>query len=96
MPGRIGRLELGSNPPLTCKAEVYEPPFNPAIPNGIAGYTPRGIDVDRNGVLWTGLSGGPHMASFDRRKCKIAERADRHRPALPPKAGRSIRRPGRR
>jgi hypothetical protein len=68
VPGRIGRLELGSNPPLTCRAEVFEPPFNP--PNSIAGFTPRGIDVDRNGVLWTGLSGGPHMASFDRRKCK--------------------------
>jgi hypothetical protein len=70
VPGRIGRLELGSNPPMTCKAEVYEPPFNPKQPNGIAGYTPRGVDVDRNGVIWTALSGGPHMASFDRRKCK--------------------------
>jgi hypothetical protein len=68
VPGRIGRLELGSNPPLTCRAEVFEPPYNP--PNTITGFTPRGIDVDRNGVLWTGLSGGPHMASFDRRKCK--------------------------
>jgi hypothetical protein len=68
VPGRIGRLELGSNPPLTCKTEVFEPPYNP--PNLITGFTPRGIDVDRNGVLWTGLSGGPHMASFDRRKCK--------------------------
>jgi hypothetical protein len=68
VPGRIGRLELGSNPPMTCRAEVFEPPFNP--PNTITGFTPRGIDVDRNGVLWTGLSGGPHMASFDRRKCK--------------------------
>ena len=68
VPGRIGRLELGSNPPLTCKTEVFEPPYNP--PNVITGFTPRGIDVDRNGVLWTGLSGGPHMASFDRRKCK--------------------------
>jgi hypothetical protein len=68
VPGRIGRLELGSNPPLTCRAEVFEPPYNP--PNLITGFTPRGIDVDRNGVLWTGLSGGPHMASFDRRKCK--------------------------
>jgi hypothetical protein len=68
VPGRIGRLELGSNPPLTCRAEVFEPPYNPA--NLITGFAPRGIDVDRNGVLWTGLSGGPHMASFDRRKCK--------------------------
>ncbi|HUF77271.1 MAG TPA: carboxypeptidase-like regulatory domain-containing protein, partial [Longimicrobiales bacterium] len=27
LPGRIFRLELGDNPPQTCKAEVYEPPF---------------------------------------------------------------------
>jgi hypothetical protein len=71
VPGRIGRLERGSNAPATCKAEVYEPPFNPTAPNGIAGHAPRGIDVDRNGVIWTALSGGPHLASFDRRKCKV-------------------------
>jgi hypothetical protein len=68
VPGRIGRLELGSNPPETCRAEVFEPPYNP--PNLITGFTPRGVDIDRHGVVWTGLSGGPHMASFDRRKCK--------------------------
>jgi len=71
VPGRIARLEIGDNPPLTCRTEVYSPPFNPAVPNGITGYGPRGIDVDRSGVIWTGLSGGPHMASFDRRKCKV-------------------------
>jgi hypothetical protein len=71
VPGRIARLDPGSNPPLTCKTEVYEPPFDPKAPNGIAGHAPRGIDIDRNGVIWTGLSGGPHMASFDRRKCKV-------------------------
>jgi hypothetical protein len=70
VPGRILRMELGDNPPLTCKTEVYEPPFDPSKANGIAGTTPRGIDIDRNGVLWTGLSGGPHLGSFDRRKCK--------------------------
>ena len=35
----------------------------------IQGYGPRGIDIDRNGVVWTGVSSG-HLASFDRRKCK--------------------------
>ena len=33
------------------------------------GFSPRGMDVDRNGVAWVALSSG-HMASFDRRKCK--------------------------
>jgi hypothetical protein len=34
-------------------------------------YTPRGIDVDRNGVIWTGLASSGHYASFDRRKCSV-------------------------
>jgi hypothetical protein len=71
VPGRILRLDQGSDPPATCRTEVYEPPFNPAAPNGIAGHAPRGIDVDRSGLIWTGLSGGPHMAAFDRRKCRV-------------------------
>ena len=27
MPGALVRLELGKNPPETCKAEIYQPPF---------------------------------------------------------------------
>jgi hypothetical protein len=34
-----------------------------------SGFSPRGMDVDRNGVAWVALASG-HMASFDRRKCK--------------------------
>ena len=33
------------------------------------GFSPRGMDVDRNGVVWAALASG-HLASFDRRKCK--------------------------
>ena len=43
-------------------------PYDPAA--GLAGYTPRGIDVDSNGVIWTALASSGHLASFDRRKCK--------------------------
>ena len=32
-------------------------------------FSPRGLDIDSNGVVWTVLSSG-HFASFDRRKCK--------------------------
>ena len=64
VPGKIVRIEPGS-----CVSEAYEPPFDPA--NGVVGYTPRGIDVDSNGVIWTALAGSGHLASFDRRKCKI-------------------------
>ena len=71
LPGRIVRLERGSNPPFTCKAEVYEPPFrNPQAPNKM-GFTPRGIATERSGVVWTALAGSGHLASFDRRKCRV-------------------------
>ncbi|MGD2045211.1 MAG: carboxypeptidase-like regulatory domain-containing protein [Gemmatimonadota bacterium] len=72
VPGRIFRLELGDNPPQTCKAEVYEPPFeNPDVPMEDWGFAPRGIDVTSDGVIWTALSGSGHYASFDRRKCHV-------------------------
>jgi hypothetical protein len=67
-PGAVVRLNPGANPPETALAEVYEPPVNnPKAP--ISGYSPRGMDVDRNGVVWAALASG-HMGSFDRRKCK--------------------------
>ena len=67
-PGAIFRLSPGSNPPHTALTEVFEIPWNnSAVPN--AGFSPRGGDVDRNGVYWAALASG-HMASFDRRKCK--------------------------
>ena len=67
-PGALVRLSPGANPPETALAEVYEPPFdNPRAP--VQGFSPRGMDVDRDGVVWAALASG-HMASFDRRKCK--------------------------
>jgi hypothetical protein len=65
-PGSVVRLSPGANPPETALAEVFEPPFND--PNR-PGFSPRGGDVDRNGVFWAALASG-HLASFDRRKCK--------------------------
>jgi hypothetical protein len=67
-PGALVRLVPGSNPPETTLAEVYEPPFeNTTV--AVRGFSPRGGDVDRNGVYWAAMASG-HMASFDRRKCK--------------------------
>ena len=63
VPGQMFRLDRGNNPPLTCRTERYMLPKE-------RGYRPRGIDVDRNGVIWTALAGSGHLASFDRRKCK--------------------------
>ena len=72
VPGQLVRLDPGSRPPETCKAEVYEPPFqNDKVDRAKWGFGPRGIDVDRNGVIWTALGGSGHLASFDRRKCKV-------------------------
>lgn len=66
-PGAAVRLVPGSNPPETTLVEVYEPPFDSPDPK-LRGFSPRGMDVDRNGVAWIALASG-HMASFDRRKC---------------------------
>jgi hypothetical protein len=67
-PGAVVRLTPGSNPPATALTEVYEPPLdNPKAT--VHGYSPRGMDIDRNGVVWAALASG-QLASFDRRKCK--------------------------
>ncbi len=67
-PGAIIRLDPGAHPPETALAEVYEPPMTDAV-TPAQGFSPRGMDIDRNGVVWAAMASG-HMASFDRRKCK--------------------------
>jgi hypothetical protein len=62
-PSSIVRLNPGSNPSETALAEIYEVPLEQG------GYGIRGMDIDRNGVVWSSLSSG-HLAAFDRRKCK--------------------------
>ena len=69
-PGAIVRLDPGANPPETALAELYELPLDRSG-EPVEGFSPRGGDVDRNGVYWTALASG-HLASFDRRKCKGA------------------------
>ena len=66
-PGGIVRLVPGAHPPETALAEYYEPPYGNEKAR-VQGFSPRGMDVDRNGVAWVALASG-HMASFDRRKC---------------------------
>jgi len=66
-PGAVLRFDPGTDPPETGLTEFYEVPWqNPGA--AIQGYSPRGMDIDRNGVVWTPLASG-HLASFDRRKC---------------------------
>ena len=67
-PGALVRITPGSNPSETALTEYYEVPWNnPKAP--IQGFSPRGMDIDRNNVAWVALGSG-HLASFDRRKCK--------------------------
>jgi len=67
-PGAVVRLNPGPNPPATALAELYELPLDSSgAPR--QGFSPRGMDVDRNGVVWTALASG-HLASFDRRRCR--------------------------
>ncbi len=67
-PGAVIRLVPGDNPTETALAEVYELPYDD--PDATAqGFSPRGMDVDRNGVVWTPLASG-HLASFDRSRCR--------------------------
>jgi hypothetical protein len=70
-PGAIMRLVPGSNPSETALTEIYQLPAVTDPKADVLGFSPRGMDVDRNGVAWVALASG-HMASFDRRKCKGA------------------------
>lgn len=67
-PGAVIRVNPGANPVETALVEYYELPLN-ASGEPVEGFSPRGMDVDRNGVAWVALASG-HMASFDRKKCK--------------------------
>src|SRR5450631_583806 len=60
-PGYVMRIVPGSNPAETALTEVYVPPEG--------GWSPRGIDMGTDGVVWTALASG-HIASFERSKCK--------------------------
>ncbi len=66
-PGGLLRVTLGDNPPATALAEYYEAPADDPVNPG---YSPRGMDIDSQGVVWAPLASG-HLASFDRRKCNV-------------------------
>jgi hypothetical protein len=61
-PGVLIRMQRGSNPPSTCKTQIFKVPE--------PGFDPRGVDIDSHGVVWTALAASSHLASFDVRKCK--------------------------
>ena len=61
-PGYLVRLQRGNDAPSTCKSQIFKVPE--------PGFDPRGVDIDRNGVVWTALAASSHLASFDVRKCR--------------------------
>ena len=60
---RLMRLEKGSNPPETCKAEMYEPPSPETFGSG-------GVEVTSDGVVWQNWRITGELSAFDRTKCK--------------------------
>ena len=64
----IVRVELGSNPPESCKGEVYEAPpdvMNPPV------YGSGGIHIATDGVVWQDWRHSGHFTAFDRRECRV-------------------------
>jgi hypothetical protein len=68
VPSGLIRMELGKNPPETCKTEYYEPP---KLPDGsYAAFNTRGVDLDSKGIAWVAFGAG-ELGRFDRSKCKV-------------------------
>ena len=65
---KLVRLEVGANPPESCKAEVYEAP--PSVANPPA-YGSGGIHISSDGIVWQDWRGSGHFASFDRSQCSV-------------------------
>ena len=68
-PGGIVHVIPGANPPETTITEYFEAPWKDAKAP-VHGFSPRGMDIDSQGVVWAPLASG-HLASFDRRKCSV-------------------------
>jgi len=67
-PGAIVRVMPGTDPNTTALTEYYELPLDEEG-NAIEGFSPRGMDIDRNGIAWVALASG-HMGRFDRSQCR--------------------------
>lgn len=67
-PGGLVRIEPGEDPARTALTEYYALPLDDEG-GPIEGYSPRGMDIDRNGVAWVALGSG-HLGRFDRSACQ--------------------------
>jgi hypothetical protein len=60
------RIEVGANPPETCKAEIYRPPTGQKLELVGTG----GVQSDTHGVVYQAWRVSGHFVEFDRSKCK--------------------------
>ena len=91
-PGSILRLDPGSDPSRTALLEVFEVPWGNQAAS-VHGYSPRGMDIDRNGIVWTPLASG-HLASFRSTQVhRAAERGPTQSDSTVRKAGHFTRSP---
>ena len=68
---QLVRIERGSSPPRSCKAEIFTPPPGGKLPF----YKTGGVAVDDEGVAWLNWRGSEQVTSFDRRKCRVTSGA---------------------
>ena len=87
-PGYLIRLDPGPNPPETALAELYRIP--------LPGYGIRGLDIDRNGVVWVAARQRPHREASTAANARVRsmDRAPSSATNVP-RAGPSIRSPAR-
>ena len=80
-PGIGNAREPGANPPATALSEMYEVPWD--NPRACAGFSPRGMDIDRQrcglGVAAQAATSAASIAALQRR----AQRSDGDGEALP-------------
>ena len=68
LPSSLARFEVGSNPPETCKVELYEPPKKPD--GTYVAFDTRGVGVETNGLVHASFGSGK-LGVLDRTKCKV-------------------------
>jgi len=67
-PSGIVKFHPGTNPPETCRTEIYEPAKRA---NGdYEGFNVRGMSVDTKGVAYAAFAQG-RLGRLDRTKCKV-------------------------
>ena len=67
-PSSIVKFNPGTNPPETCRSEVYE---SAKLPDGnYEGYNIRGMSVDSKGIAYAAFAQG-RLGRLDRSKCKV-------------------------